>query len=172
LALRISGSHKIPFALQFSAVVMYPEIAFVVIAFERLVSSDIPHHDCASAIMTFRDDPFEVQILQRMILRRHRQTLVPFGVRRPFRHSPRFQHSVHLETKVVMQMTGSVLLNHKTAPAALPAGSNTRWGGLTRLREVAFPGVAVERWRCMAGDISQHLTRSVCLIVRTGLKRS
>jgi hypothetical protein len=54
-----------------------------------------------------------------MILDLHSQAFISRIERRPFRHRPRFEHAIHLETEVVMQPRGAVSLYDKTMAFAL-----------------------------------------------------
>src|SRR5215213_2766482 len=115
-----------PFALQLRAVQIKSQEPFVVVSFDQLVCSEIPHHDRAAAILTFRNDTFKIKIIDRMVLCRHREPSFVFLERWTFRNGPRLENVVHLDTKVVMQVTRSMLLNDKPAPASLPAAASCR----------------------------------------------
>src|ERR1043165_1385546 len=117
---------------------MKPQKTLVVISFDQLVSAEIPHHHRATAILASRDDAFEVEIIDWMILSRHGESALILLERWTFRNGPRLKHVVHLETKVVMQMTRSMFLNNKPAPASLPAATCRHGFRLRGLLEISF----------------------------------
>ena len=60
--------------------------------------------------------------------------------RGPLGHRPALQHAVHLQTNVVMQAPGSVLLNDEQATVATTPGAE----GLGRALGIALVPVGVE----------------------------
>src|ERR1044072_9070595 len=94
-----------PFALQLRAVQIKPQETFVVVSFDQLVCAEIPHHHRAAAILALRDYAFEIEIINRMVLRRHRESSFIFLEGWALRNGPRLENVVHLETKVIMQVT-------------------------------------------------------------------
>ena len=54
-----------------------------------------------------------------MILDLHRQTLVGRIERRAFGNGPRFEHALHLQAEVVVQMRRVMSLHHETMPRLL-----------------------------------------------------
>ena len=81
--------------------------------------------------------PFELAVVERVILDVHRQALGLRIERRPLRHRPRQQHAVVLEPEVVVQVAGEMLL-HAEEPLAPLSPGLTIAGGLGRLGEVAL----------------------------------
>src|SRR5204863_167771 len=70
----------------------------------------IPQHDDAGAV-AFGDDALEAAVLDRVIFDVHRQPLGLRIERGSLRHGPRHQDAVVLETEVVVEMTGEMLLD-------------------------------------------------------------
>src|SRR4051812_22945187 len=95
------------------------EKAFEVVTLNELPCPDVPHQDCATAVLTLWDDSLKVQIVDRMIFSRHGQAPFPERKWHAFRYGPRTQHIVHLEPEVVVQMAGSVFLDHEASAASL-----------------------------------------------------
>src|SRR5437763_1178639 len=62
----------------------------------------VPDDDVTAAVFAFRDDSFEVDVLDRMILDVHRE-MTSLGIAGDaLRYCPADEHPVDLETKVVM----------------------------------------------------------------------
>src|ERR1044072_2118865 len=55
---------------------------------KRLPRAYVPNHDRACAIVTFRDDAFEVEVRDRMVFHLHCETLVCRVERWSFGHGP------------------------------------------------------------------------------------
>src|SRR5436190_1744193 len=70
----------------------------------QLVSSAVPEHHRPGAIISFRYGAFESAILNRVILNLHRQPAIAAPIWKAFWHCPRFQHPLHLEAKIIMEM--------------------------------------------------------------------
>ena len=83
------------------------------VAAEQLVGPDIPDHHGASAVVTFRDGAFKVEVRDGMIFHLHGQTLVGWVEGRTFGDSPGFKHTADLEPEIVMQPRRVVTLNHE-----------------------------------------------------------
>jgi hypothetical protein len=62
---------------------------------KRLPRADIPDHDRARAVVSFRNGAFEIEIRNRMIFDLHRQTLVGRIERWSLGNGPGFQHAFH-----------------------------------------------------------------------------
>lgn len=77
-----------------------------------------------------------------MVLGLHGETLRGRVDARTFRDRPTQQYAIHLETKVVVEMTGGVLLNDERMSLAADLLTTAGLGGL---REVAHPLVFLER---------------------------
>src|SRR5215213_4985422 len=117
---------------------MEPQKAFVVVSFDQVIGANVPHHHRATAILALRDDAFKLKIIARVILSRHRESSFIFSERWTFRNGPRLKNLMHLEAKVVMQVTRSMFLNNKPAPASLPAASRHHRLRLGSLLEIAL----------------------------------
>ena len=74
----------------------------------------VPQHDDAGAIAG-GDDAFELAVVERVIFDVHREPLRRRIERGSFRDRPGEQHAVVLESKVVVQVTGEVLLHAEEA---------------------------------------------------------
>src|SRR6266404_2627679 len=104
--------------------------------------SAVPEHDRSRAVLFFRDHALEVAVVQRMILDVDGEPLVRRIEARSLRHRPAFERAVELETEVVMQAAGGVLLHDEPQPcAALRRHAALR---LRSLAEIAFAMVALE----------------------------
>src|ERR1700720_3164070 len=64
-------------------------------------------------VLPFRNEAFEIRVLDWMVLSPYSETLDSGVERRPLGHRPGCQHSVYLQPKVVMQPARTMLLNHK-----------------------------------------------------------
>src|SRR5271167_3187658 len=84
------------------------------------VDATVPHDYLAGAIVALGNDALEISVLDRMVLDHHGEPLVGGIERRSLRHRPRAQHALHLETEVVMEPGGRVLLHdkHSSGPTA------------------------------------------------------
>ena len=114
----------------------------------------VPDDHVAPAVLAVRDDAFEVDVLDRVILDVHGQPSHRGIERRAPRHRPTGEDTVDLEAHVVVQRVGAVPLHHESK-------MSVRCGGLTlRLRgtgEVAL-GVVVR----------QRLLRPAALLLLLG----
>src|ERR1044071_710493 len=77
-----------PLTLQLRAVQIKPQKTFVVVSLNQLVGAEIPNHHRAAAILSLRDDAFEVEIIDRMIFSRHREPSLIFLERWTFGNGP------------------------------------------------------------------------------------
>ena len=73
------------------------------------------------AVLAFRDRPFEIAIVERVILDLDGQSFVVRVDGGAARDRPGFEHAVKLEPEIVMQPCGIVFLDHETA-AGGPSG--------------------------------------------------
>src|SRR5260221_455046 len=85
-------------------------------------SSAVPYHHRSSTIITFRNFPLEVAIVQWMIFGHHRQPLVAVALRRSLRHGPRLQRPIDRQPEIVVQPRCPVFLHHESV-AVLLAGA-------------------------------------------------
>ena len=88
----------------------------------------VPDHDGAPAIFPLRNDPFEIAIIDGVILDMDSKAFDMRIEARPFRDSPTFVDAVEFETEVVMKPARSVFLNDEAkigarVPYATPLGS-------------------------------------------------
>jgi hypothetical protein len=91
-----------------------PGQALVGIA-DRAPHPPVPHDHGAGTVVTGRDDPFEVRVLDRMILDLHGHALVGGIGRRPLRHGPRAECPAELEPEVPVEAPSRVLLDDEQA---------------------------------------------------------
>lgn len=93
----------------------------------------VPDDHRTAAIFAFGDHALEVDIVEGMVLRLHRQPLVGRIERRTFRHRPAFQHAVDLKPQIVV-VGGRMVFVHDEAVAAGGQISDR----LRRLRKIRF----------------------------------
>src|SRR5215216_7292010 len=84
-----------------------------------------------------------------MVLSGHGESSFVLLERYAFRNGPRLQHVVHLEAKIVVQVTRSMFLDNKAAPAALPATSRNNWLRLGCFIEVSFCSVRFQSFTAL-----------------------
>src|SRR5689334_8963687 len=113
----------------------------MIIPVDQFVRSDVPNHDGAPAILAFGYEPFEVEVIERMIFRGERAALFSADQRHTFGHRPRFEDVIHLEPEIVMQMAGGMFLHHETAATPLRATRRQRGAWLGRATEIALGGI-------------------------------
>ena len=106
-------------ALELFAVELEVEVALLdlldrVGALHQLPRAPVPHDHVAAAVLARRDDPFEVEVVERMVLDVHGHTLRVRIECRTLRHCPAHEDSVGLESQVVVQLTGAVALDHES----------------------------------------------------------
>ena len=73
----------------------------------------IPHHDRTSTIVAFWNSPFKIEIRDGVILHMHGEAFISGIKRRSPRDSPRLQHAIKFETKIVVQARGAMPLYDK-----------------------------------------------------------
>src|SRR5262249_19894036 len=107
---------------------------------ERLPGAQVPHHDRSRTIIALGNDSLKVKVGDGMILYLHGQAFV-VGIKRwTFGHSPRLEHTFHLQAEVVVQTGGPVTLHDKTVPGTLLEFG--RW--FRSFREASFTFVLFE----------------------------
>src|SRR5262245_46038067 len=79
----------------------------------HFVGARIPNHDCASAIVSFRDGAFEMFVYKGMVLDLNSQAPIPASSWEALWHSPRLKNTFHFEPEIVMEMRCGVLLDNK-----------------------------------------------------------
>src|ERR1051325_4773075 len=109
-----------PFAVQLLAIERECEVTFAHavarIAF-GLPAATIPHAYRAAAVLAFRNDAFEICVVEGMILGANRKAAIARLEARAFRHGPRQQHAVELQSEVVVEPARSVLLDDEAIAA-------------------------------------------------------
>ena len=104
----------------------------------RSPETAIPDHDGSPAIFPFRDDPFEIAIVDGVIFDVDGKALDLRIEARPFRDSPALVNAVEFETEVVMKAARSVFLNDE---AKIGAGFLTdACSARASWRNPVFPG--------------------------------
>src|ERR1700730_7933740 len=83
----------------------------------RMPMAAIPDHDGPAAVLALGNRALERVVFDRVILDVDCQALVARNQARPAGHGPALHHAVKLESKVVVQPTGGMLLDD--IPAAL-----------------------------------------------------
>ena len=116
----------------------YVQIPFPVVPLNDFIRTDIPDHYGPAAILALRNDAFEIQVFDRMILSGACQPANSRFIRKAFRHGPRFQHIVHFEAEIVVKVAGRMLLDDKPAFASLCAAPRQRESWFSRGCKVSF----------------------------------
>jgi len=114
----------------------------IIAGLDELPRAVVPDDDVAAAVVAGRDHALEGCVVVRMILSHHRQALDRRVVRRTFRHCPRFEHSLHLQSEVVVEMRGGVFLDDEDRQLRL---LRLAAGRLRRVAEVAHRFVFLEQ---------------------------
>jgi len=100
----------------------------------------VPDQDAAGSVLPFLDLPFESGIVEGMIFDLHREPLhrrIHDGF---LGHGPALEHSAHLETKIIVEVSGVMLLNHENG--------GRRTCGISFHREIIRPGkvIRIVQW--------------------------
>src|SRR3954462_1037049 len=106
----------------------------------RLPPALVPKHDRAAAILACRNDPLKTAVFDRMVLHMHCQAFDARVKRWSLGNGPAFEYAVEFQTKVIVQVTGGMLLNDVAVTAA--RGELRLWLG--RSPEVTFSFVLAE----------------------------
>jgi len=99
------------------------ELLQQILGLRRAVPPAVPHDDRAGAVVAGSDHPFEVRVLDGVVLHVHGQALL-LGVHgRTLGHGPALEDTVHLEAQVVVEAPRGMLLDHEhpAAPGTAPA---------------------------------------------------
>ncbi len=64
------------------------QLPFFEIAGEDLIRADLPEDDLAGAIVSLRNDPLKIEIVERMVLRPNREAPLLLRRGKPFRNRP------------------------------------------------------------------------------------
>src|SRR5207247_5808687 len=102
---------------------------------------EVPNHNCARAVIPGRDDAFEIEIRDGMILHLHGQALIGGIERRPFGHRPGLQNTIHFQAEVIVETSSAVLLNNESVTWLLFYGRRRLWS----LLKVTLTFVFLER---------------------------
>src|SRR5262249_29338334 len=113
----------------------------------RLPGAAVPEHHGAAAVLALRDDALEAPVLERVVLHVHREALVGGIEARSLRHRPALEHALELESEVVVQPRGGVLLDHEYSITARTFGDGRRGRalGLGGPREATLAPVLPQR---------------------------
>ena len=145
LARTTPRADQVPAPLQLLAIEFECEVALFV-ALHRIAfwppKPAIPDHDRAAAIFAFGDDPFEIAIIDGVILDMDGEALFLRIEARPFGHRPALEDAPKFKPEIVMQAPRGMLLNHEAQPF-LAFCSNLS-AGLRRFGEIADFAVAAE----------------------------
>src|SRR5882672_6431937 len=132
-------------------------------------SSAVPYHYRSRAIIAFRNFPFEVGVVQRMIFRLHRQPLVGVALGRSLGHGPRLQRSIDRKPEIVVQPRCPVLLNHERV-AMLGPGTDFQLWQFRLWQACAFAGrgglvldLTADRFGC-AGRLRRPVEAALSLV--------
>jgi hypothetical protein len=79
----------------------------------------IPNHDCAAAILAFRNSAFEVAVVQRVVFDLDRKSLVMRVERGAFGDGPGFEDAIELKPQVIMKVRCGMFLNDKAGPNSI-----------------------------------------------------
>src|SRR5207249_4050402 len=108
----------------------------------RAPRSPVPQRDRSRAVLFFWNHTLEAAVIERVVLDVHGKPFFRRIEARALRHRPALERSVELETEVVMQAAGCVLLHDEAQPRAPPRGHAAL--RLRSLAEIAFAMVALE----------------------------
>ncbi|MEZ5332470.1 MAG: hypothetical protein R2991_10560 [Thermoanaerobaculia bacterium] len=84
----------------------------------------VPDDHRAGAVVALGDQPLEVAVLERVVLRLHGEPLLGGIEGRALGYGPGAQDAAHLQTQVVVQAPGRVLLDDEQAGRAAPSPPN------------------------------------------------
>ena len=140
-----TGAHEPPPAVELLAVEPEREPALRERARCILVGGPralVPQHDLAGTVLPGGNNPFEVAVLERMVLDLDGEPLLRRVERRPLRHRPATQRTIQLEAEVVVQAGGGVALDEE--PGCAPRIAALARPRLRRAREVALGDVPAQ----------------------------
>src|SRR5262249_23717587 len=128
-------AHQVPVALELLAVQFEIEMTLLHPLARVMVprpGAAIPDHHSATAILAFGDDALKRVVFDGVILDVDGKPLVAGDEARPSGYGPAHHHAVELQTEVVMQARGVVLLND-VAEALLAIGLAAWLGSLSEV---------------------------------------
>ena len=124
-----------------------------VVALGEGPGAPVPDDDVAAAVLTGRDHPLEVEVVQRVVLDVHGEAPSVRVDRRSLGHRPADEDTVDLEAQVVVEPAGPVTLDDE---AVARVGWRVGAGGLGGDGEVALGPVVGEPFLRVAG---RHVIR-------------
>ena len=145
-------AHQVPVAVQLLAVKLEVQMSLGVTLVRVVVwrpRPAIPDCDRAAAVFAGRDGAFERVVFDRMVFDMDRKPLLAGVETGAARHCPAFHHPVQFKPQVVVQSTGSMLLNHVKVAATSSLAAPRLW----RDAELAFFAVGFERHDASTGPI-------------------
>jgi hypothetical protein len=92
---------------------------------DRYPTAPVPHYHRTSPVVSLRNEPLEVPVLQGMILDENRQPLIRHVVRGTLRNSPGAEYPIHFEPQIEVQVPGGVLVDHEQAAGLTVTGRKT-----------------------------------------------
>jgi hypothetical protein len=102
-----------------------------------LERAPVPADRIARAVLALRDDPLEIEVLDRMVLRPGGEAAFVGIPRGALGEGPRGEHAVDLEPQVVVKATGAVPMDDEPTAAARDSGSS--WHRVRRGGEDFMP---------------------------------
>ncbi len=151
LAAPPAGAHQVVVAAQDPA--LEDHLPLVVGAQFLGPGAAVPHRHPPGAVLALRDHPGEGQVLERVVLRAHREPLDALAKGQALRDGPRRQRPVDLEPQVEVERTGVVALHHEAVAARGRDGPGRRLG---RGAEVAPLPVLAKRGLRFGGHVCQY----------------
>jgi hypothetical protein len=118
----------------------------------------VPDDDVAAAVLAGGDDPFEVGVLDRVVLDLHGQPADRRVERRALGHGPAEQRAIELEAQVVVQAGGPMALHDESETPG--RRGRRRTGRLRGAGEVTL-GVVVSQPRAASVGVCWHVTSLV-----------
>src|ERR1700684_1126628 len=85
---------------------------------QRLKGPAVPNHHCAAAVLTLGNCSLKIDIRKRMVLDLNCQMFLSLGKRKAFRHRRRLQRAVQLQSEIIVQSAGIMLLNDEAMARA------------------------------------------------------
>jgi hypothetical protein len=102
----------------------------------------VPQQHLARAVLLLGNHAFELAVVQRMVLRLHREALVGRIEARPLGHRPALQHAFELQPEIVVQARRRVALD--VVAQLLPRARGLPAARFRRKREVPHLAVPAE----------------------------
>src|SRR5208337_4610144 len=102
----------------------------------------IPDHDRAPAIFALGNDPFEIAVIDRVILNLNGEALLTRIEAWAFCDCPAFIDAAEFQPEIVMKLPGSVLLDDEAQPLTGLRHNGSAW--LRRFRKIPLFPVAAE----------------------------